>query len=509
MENETEPIETSETFDLSDIMDEFSRQLKDSTEWNREKKDFPWNTSSTQNVSVECLSVQKSDQNDDTITGFRVVDMMNSLFAVDFHNKRHSPYLGPNGISEWILTNLINRFKQPGVLNWFMKHSNLRPYELYARYLLIKDFIAYCANELRIGIDSVEQQNLSNQDLYLGFALKAKLDCTSAKIMESLFRHFQPFLVLKVPSYKRTITSPLSHPLVERHLQALKLNGRTQASIYSNRKACREFLTWLCQCYRDFNEFDPNNVPLHLIKQTHLLEYRLHLKRRILTELKDDKSVSTDFYYVRSLFQSLHRIGLIKDDVASDVKGLAFENYHYRDIPNNDDLQCFFEIVRTYSPDPSVHLLIYSLLLYLGLRISEAINLCWENFNQSTWSVSIKGKDGQYSIMPLPEQIKDLFQHYPFGTNGSIVEKSPKSYLAQLARYHHLYCLVAGWSFERRGFHLFRHTYITKLSEHPQCTPKLLMKLARHVKPASTSIYIHRSRRILQQAVERIDYNFS
>ncbi|NBD28001.1 tyrosine-type recombinase/integrase [Paenibacillus glycinis] len=503
MENQPD---TNETFDLSTIMDEFAKQLKQPAE-NQEEKVFPWNTPSTQIKSVECLTSQESDQNVTNIR-FKVVDLLDSLFAIDFHKEQPSPYLGPNGINEWILRNLLCQLKNTSIINWLNNHSKMHPFELHQRYLIIREFIAYLTKQLQITSEIIDSQVLSNKEVYLAFARHVKLSQSNAKILQSLFNHFQPFLELTLPVHKRAATPPFNHPLVEKHLLALKMNGGAQQS-YHNSKACREFLTWLCQCYVEFNDFNPNSIPLHLVKQPHLLEYRLYLKRRISIELKDDKSVSTDFYYVRSLFQSLHRMGLIKDDVAFDVKGLPFENYHYRELPNNEELLRFFDIVRTYSPNPSVHLLIYSLLLHLGLRIAEAVNLSWESFNFSTWSLSIKGKDGNYSIMPLPKQIISLCQSYTLGTNGPIVDKAPKSYISELTRFHRLYCLMAGWNYERGGFHLFRHAYITRLSEHPQCTPKLLMKLARHVKPASTSIYIHRSRKSLQQAIERIKYNLT
>ncbi|MEC0269699.1 site-specific integrase [Paenibacillus anseongense] len=506
MENETKP---QETLNLTEIMDEFSQQLKETAEWNQEEKDFPWNSSSTQKDSMECLDTEQSGKNV-TTSKMKVVDILNGLYEVDFQYEEHSPYLGPSGITEWISTNLVSQLKIQGVLNWFHKHSNEMPYNFYQRFLLVSDFITYCANELQIEVKSVDAHVLSKPHLYTSYVATIGLNKKKITMLSSLYRRFQPFNELIIPRAIKIIAPSLCHPLVERHLQVLKKHDRTQGTINANKLACRDFLAWLCRTYRQFTVFNINDVPLHLITQPHLLEYRLYLKRKVKNKTTDDKAASNCFYYVRALFKSLHQLSLLQDDVASDIKGLPFENYHYRDIPSIEEIQRFFVVVRTYSPEPLVHLLVYSLMLYLGFRISEVTSLSWENFNQSTSRISIKGKDGKYSVMPLPEQIKFLLKQFPDEVKkGQLFNKQSPAFYQHLYNYHQLYCLLAGWTFENHGFHLFRHTYITKLSEHPQCTPKLLMKLARHVKSASTSIYIHRSSEALRQAAEKINYNLS
>ncbi len=504
MEIETNPLET---LNLPEIIDEFSRELKDSTAWNQEKKDFSWNTSSTQKVSMECLDLIQSDQNVTNTSKMKVVDILNGLFEINFQNEQQTPYKGPRGITEWIFANLVSRIKIQGVLNWFQKHSNKHPYDFYQRYLLVTDFIDYCAIELRIDPNSVDKTVLSDPQMYTSYGTKFELNEKKSKLLGSLYRQFNPFSKVIIPKTTKTIAQPFCHPLVELHLQILQKNGRTRETINDNKRSCCEFLKWLCKNYVNFSGFNINDIPLHLIQNAHLLEYRLYLKRQVSGNLMDDKNASTQFYYLRSLFRSLHQLALLKCDVAYDIKGLTFDDYHYREIPSTEEIQRFFNIVRIFSPEPSKHLLIYSLMLYLGLRISEATSLSWDNFNQSTWNISFKGKEGENSIMPIPEPIKVILKKYPdVAEIGSLTNK-PISFQKRLYEYHRLYCLIAGWSFENIGFHLFRHTYITRLSEHPQCTPKLLMRLARHVKPASTSKYIHRSNEKLRQAAEKIDYS--
>lgn len=505
MENENRP---PETFDLSEIMDELSRELKDSdSEWNQEQKSFSWNSSSTQFVSVECLDVKQPDQNVTTYK-MKAVDILNVLHEINILDEKHSPYLGPNGVIEWISTNLISPIKIPTVLNWFQKHSNEHPYTFYQRYLLVSDFIAFCANQLQLDANALDANVLSNPLLFISYANEAGLNEQKVSTLRSLYRRIQPFNKIEIPHATRTTNIPLMHPLVDRYLQVLQKKGRSEATISISKMACRVFLTWLCKNYQQFTDFNSDSLPLHLVKQSHLLEYRLFMKRQASKKMIDDKNASSQFYYIRALFKTLHQLSLLQDDVASGIKGLPFDNYHYRDIPSSEEIQTFFDVTRTYSPEPHLHLLVYSLMLYLGLRISEVASLTWENFNLSTWSLSFKGKDGEYSVMPIPEPIKCLLKQFPNSAkNVPLISKPPTAFESQLYRYHVLYCLLSGWSFEKQGFHLFRHTYITKLSEHPQCTPRLLMRLARHVKSASTSVYIHRSDETLRQAAEKINYH--
>lgn len=506
MEKETK---STETFDLSVIIDELSRELKDTTKWNQEEKDFSWNTSSTQNVSMECLNSEQSDQN---VTTFKMkaVDILNVLHEIDFRNEMHTPFLGPKGITEWISTNLIRQINIPIVLKWFQEHSDEHPFSFYQRYLLVSDFIAYCAVKLQIDVSVVDANVLSDSHLFISYANEVRLNKSKISKLNSLHRRIQPFNNIEIPTVPRTKHPSLSHPLVERYLRVLQEKDRTEITFNSVKLACREFLTWLCKNYKQFTDFNSNDVPLHLVKQSHLLEYRLFLKRQVSSNLMDDKNASTQFYYVRALFNTLHQLSLLKDDVASDIKGLPFENYHYRDIPDSEEIHKFFDVVRTYSPEPQLHLLVYRLMLYLGLRISEVANLTWANFNLSTWSVSFKGKDGDYYVMPIPEPIKCLLRDFPDSAKEvPLISKPPASFQSQLYMYHRLYCLLSAWSFEKQGFHLFRHTYITKLSEHSQCTPKLLMRLARHAKSASTTVYIHRNSKALREAAEKINYHLS
>jgi len=504
--NEITPLET---FDLSKIMDEFSQQLMDYTVENQEQKSFPWNTSSTQKVSMECFKAAQSGQNV-TISRTKAVDILNVLYEVDHQKETHTPYLGPSGITEWIITNLVSQFNNQGVINWLQQYSDETPISFYQRNLLVSDFISFCAKEIQIDVNAVDHNILSNPHWYVSYATKIRLNKNKTSMLRSLYRQFQPFNKIKIPHKTKAEAPSFCHPLVERHLQGLDKKGRTRATFNANKLACRDFLTWICRTYRQFTVYNLNDIPLHLINQSHLLEYRLFLKRQVSNKIMHEKTASTGFYYVRALFKTLHQLELLQNDVAADIKGLPFDNYHYRDIPNNEEIVRFFDVVRTYSPDPNVHLLLYSLMLNMGLRISEATSLSWENFNQSTWTLSFRGKDGKYNIMPIPAPIKSLIKQFSDAErNGPIVNKPPAAFIQHLYRYHQLYCQIADWTFENRGFHIFRHTYITKLSEHPQCTPKLLMALARHVKPASTSLYIHRSSDALRQAAEKVKYSFA
>jgi len=86
-----------------------------------------------------------------------------------------------------------------------------------------------------------------------------------------------------------------------------------------------------------------------------------------------------------------------------------------------------------------------------------------------------------------------------------VFSENPNSFIRELRDRYKLYAFVAGWKY-LGGPHLLRHTFISRLSEHHDCPPQLLMYLARHDRPENTVRYIHRSDTQLNHAINRIDF---
>ncbi|MCU6796817.1 site-specific integrase [Paenibacillus sp. WQ 127069] len=507
-------MENKSTF-LTKIINDLTEQLLKPNQWNQEPNIISWNASSTKNLSVECLSLHETGQNvndNNKLIGSqnnspkKVVSILNSLYKVDFQEKQHSPYQGPNGINKWILTNLISSFSEKKVREWFQDHLSVHPYEYYQRYILVKSFIDHCASHLHADPNSVDNIALSELRFYESYISSNELGDRKIRALTSLYRKFHPNSSLSYMNGKlKPEKCTLCHPTILRHLEHLEKGGLNKKTLRDRTEAYKKFLSWMCQSYTQFTGYDINNVPLYLVNKDHLLEFSLLLKRKVANEQIDDKNASTLFYYIRSLFKSLYQMSLLKNDVTVGVIGLPFENYHYREIPSNEDIQRYFEAIHMYTPDPSLYGFGFGLMLFLGLRISEISSLNWEHVNQSNRSISVKGKGNKYSILPLTRNLIEILNKFPDKKEGPIFGENQKRVYWDFYRYHKLLALVAGWGYIS-GLHLFRHTYITTLSNNKNCTPQLLMRLSRHVKPASTSLYIHRNNRSLQQAVNQIDY---
>jgi len=149
------------------------------------------------------------------------------------------------------------------------------------------------------------------------------------------------------------------------------------------------------------------------------------------------------------------------------------------------------------------HKVILSLLYSCGLRVSELINLKWDNIDRSRMIINIiaaKGnKDRQVmlssKLIPLLEKYWDEYRSKVYVLNGwknelQYTDRSVGQVVKQLAS-------KAGLN-KRVYTHLLRHCSFTHMVE-AGCDINLIQRLAGHSNVKTTNIYLHTSHNLISR----------
>ncbi|WP_183192252.1 tyrosine-type recombinase/integrase [Brevibacillus fluminis] len=469
--------------------------------WNGTKL-FSWNAPSTKELSQERLEIQAFDYNDiQQITFEKVLELMSSLHAISFEDQTH---IGSLGINLWILENVVYPKIESKIIRKYLsskKHNE--PYYFFTICVTVVDFINYCKQSTQIECEAIPPEFFSS------YIKDRDISENQAKKLRDLYKRcfpFQPPIHLKGKVKKRM--EEQLHPLVKKYLDHLAHLGDMQAAIKRTANFLKMFLEYLCTVYVQFQKYESHYVPLYQVCQEHLEEYRTVLLRKVKNKDFDIVHASIIYYITRAFFAYLFQKKLISKDITIGTSPIRTnKKYHYREIPTDAELSTFFNLLCIYSDQPEHFQLAFGLMLYLGLRPMEVCQLSWNDVNLETRSLIVEGKSKKSHQLPIPDEIYTLFQkvikvshldgRYLFHSN-------PRTFKYKLYGIYKVLSLMANWNYPG-GLYLFRHTFVTKLSELA-CPPQLLMKLARHERPETTSLYIHRSGTELTDAIDRLSY---
>jgi len=135
--------------------------------------------------------------------------------------------------------------------------------------------------------------------------------------------------------------------------------------------------------------------------------------------------------------------------------------------------------------------LCFAFMAFCGLRISETLNLKWENLNTDTIEI-VNGKGGKNAVLPLSQMIKDEIELYkgkaPDQINGEnkIFSVTARMVEGELKRT----CTKAGID-GHNHLHKFRHSFASNLLRNGG-NIIAVSKLMRHATPSMTlNVYSH------------------
>lgn len=192
---------------------------------------------------------------------------------------------------------------------------------------------------------------------------------------------------------------------------------------------------------------------------------------------------------IRQFYKVLHRDGVLTSDPARD----AVVPRVYRDRSESlyidaEAMRAFIEAAREESPD--VYVLI-TLMLGLGLRVSEACSTNVEQFRSET--LPIKGKGGRHEAMPLPPEIVKVVMSTG-RDSGPVAVRKDGNRMDRRTAYRLVKKVAAKAGVEDASPHDLRAAYITAALDEGLDIYKV-QDMARHASPATTELYDRARRR--------------
>lgn len=192
------------------------------------------------------------------------------------------------------------------------------------------------------------------------------------------------------------------------------------------------------------------------------------------------------------------------------MKSIKAPRYKYRDLPTDEQIITYLEVINQYSDHPAMERVAFRLMYSLGLRSIEVARLSWDDINLGTKTVRIHGKGDRYDLLPLVGELYEdlLLIERSQSSSKYLLGKSVNQNLRDLQDNYKLYSLIAGWEFTG-GLHLFRHLFITNLAKN-NILPQNIQKLARVEKLDTVSLYTHINQKSmwLNEEINKLNLNY-
>ncbi|MDM5338512.1 site-specific integrase [Fictibacillus enclensis] len=466
-------------------------------------KNLSENDSSTKQFSAEdlldelfCINWNPRRENNEHHLK-ELINQLSALLKLDFPLTQN---IEKRTLTEWIIQNDVRPLPKVGreyLLEY--KHLNTGTYRKLIKAVLI--VLERASKKLRKPILEITFKDLEDPLLFQSITNNTAIH----HYLSVFYKRMNPFTMaeLKINNTKKT---KFNHEMIKKLETALRKEGWQENSIKTHlTDPVKWFFSWLLNNYVEFDMYLLNNFPAWKIKETHLKEFRSYLMGLVREGELTKNYVSENFKYLKLFFSLSYKLGY-RINHMNRIIGIPSEELDSRRIPQNEELQHFFDTVHMYSENYQEEILAYQFMLFLGLRISEVIQLKWKDINLEDPSIIIKGKGGVYSKMPLPAPIIERLQIFSGKQKeGYVLSDNPQKFKANLKNNHKLYCEIAGTEYFR-GFHIFRHTFVTKLTEVPNCSPKALRLLARHNSLVTTSNYYHATDEQLETSINKLKY---
>jgi len=493
--------------------DGFVYGLFQSEHWKQFAITISENASYAKSISQECLTGRENGNHDiKNLNMKKVLSFLSSMYAIKLPKHPQVRRLGSRGLNDWIWsTQIQGHITAAAILEYLEMKKSCKPTTYLALTNYALKLVQFFKTQLNLNTQDIHDEQLANKEILIEFVHVSYPSLIEKNFLLAVYRQLLPGVLEIEELQKRSserMTQPINHPAIQAHINDLLRSGVKEQSIQGKYKfSYSKFLNWLHHNYAEFQQTQPDNIPLSRVTETHLLEFKRHLLKLAANGTCSKHTASDHLYDIRYLFSNLYKMGWLTKDITLDVYGIRYDRYHYRDLPADSDLQRFFLTIEQYADQPEADRTAFGLMAWLGLRIHEIARIRRKDINIENRTISIFGKNEKSVLLPIPEPLLqwliELLETRP--NKDFVFSENPKSFIRELRDRYKLYAFVAGWKYQG-GPHLLRHTFISRLSEHQDCPPQLLMYLARHDRPENTVRYIHRSNTQLQHAINRINY---
>lgn len=474
---------------------------------------FLWNASSTEIFANGIKKPHDDHHTNDAVldvSKIKVREIMDTLFVYDENVSNATP-LPKRSISDWLWDNKVQPNIKLDKVKLFLNqiHTSMSPFELYNFYEEAFEFQQQISTHIKKPVWQLNDQDIT--EVSFQYYLNNVNSAIKKSFLIRIANLYFPSSNFNFVQQTNKIESKLVdlHPYLITFNDSLESEGYTKSHAVDINREVMMFLNWLIGNYASFNEFCANTIPVWIIERDHITEFKNYLKRSHSKGIYSEITISNKFYCVITFFKYLYDNRIIPKNIGS-IRGISAERYLYRDIPSTVQLTDFFSTVASYSDEPEYDLAFFGSLLHLGLRFCEAERLNWDDINLQARVIKIRGK-GKVGI-PVPLHLPVKVHQYLDalykirGDEQSVFKRnhSGQACYRKMMKKYKLYSLISGWAFPG-GLHLFRHTFITKLSLRKNVHPQIIKNLSRHKRLETTSKYLHRQDQELFDAMKKID----
>ena len=238
------------------------------------------------------------------------------------------------------------------------------------------------------------------------------------------------------------------------------------------------------------------NFPVHELTSEKLKDYFLYcVQKEHMKERKMNGKINAIKFYFE---QVLHRPKLFYS-IPRPKKPLTLPN-----MLSRGEVKRVFEIVTNKK-----HVLALQLCYGMGLRVSEVVNLKWEDFDKDRMQVKIKAAKGKKDrYVPLPKTVISVLAEYykvykseTYVFEGQYGGKYSKSSLQQAFRK----AMDRAGIHKKIGIHGLRHSYATHLLE-AGADMRFIQELLGHNSIKTTQIYTRVTNQSLSKITSPLDF---
>lgn len=335
------------------------------------------------------------------------------------------------------------------------------------------------------------------------------LNTDQIRFYQSFLNSLKPFKRIRINDYveKRKQKIKFDHPLVNYAAKVLRKERNTQPrSFRNNYYSLQYFVNWVTSALDKFKHDSINEFIFNKVNSEDLEDYKSYLIRIVKEEELTEMTAKRNLLYVCGFFQLLYRKRKIVRDVTNNITNIKADDYIFRRLPTDEELQQLIYVIEKYSKDQLIDKIALLLMILMGFRGCEVAKLRWEDINFSTKTVAITDTKGMDAVLPIPTIISELLALYKNRPSQYkyLFCDNPNSYTQQLRVIFDIYKLIAGWDYGG-GLHLFRHVYVTRLIKH--CPPHIIKSLTRHISDDTVAKYVHLETEYIKREFKKLNYS--
>jgi integrase/recombinase XerD len=432
--------------------------------------------------------------------------MIDRMYDLNLRTERENVVVKGN-VNEWLFLNVVKEQLNSRYVKKFIQAKLDVSLKVYSAIIdMFEKVLPIMEGLIKKNADEFEREDFLNTE-YLRDVVKP-LNSLQLQYYQSFLNSLKPFTRVYVKNYREKEEQPkFDHPLVRVAERVLKKERNIQPkSFYNNyNTSIQTFVKWSISSLVRFQNQSINTFIFNMVTSENLDDYKSFLIRKVKEDELSEIYAKRNLQYVRGFFQLLFRKKKIVKDITGSLTNIEADEYFYRQLPSDKEIQEFVNAIEQYSSNPIGDKLALSLMILMGFRGCEVASLSWEDINLSTRSISITDTKGMDAILPMPTKVYELlilhkrsssYKKYLFCDN-------PKLFIPDLRLLFNTYQLIAGWDYGG-GLHLFRHVFVTRLILH--CPPQIVKSLTRHISDDTVAKYVHLERKFVKKELKKLSY---